>query len=176
MYRSTSSVVLPLIVGAVLSVVPDVADSQATQTRTGSIVMRVLGAEDNVRFFVDGKQVATQERVGHIDVTSTESFNKRFDHARVARYALLRVFDYRIVGTQRISEAKTLLSRTSRKHRTSFAYRDHPEHWSWRQPSHASSRLDSAASTSVTMASRTCGGSSCHTRTRKPGGLVEVRQ
>jgi len=62
MYRSTSSVVLPLIVGAVLSVVPDVADSQATQTRTGSIVMRVLGAEDNVRFFVDGKQVATQER------------------------------------------------------------------------------------------------------------------
>lgn len=63
MHRSTSSsFVLALIVGAALDVVPDAADSQATQTRTGSIVMRIVGAGDNVRFFVDGKQVAARKR------------------------------------------------------------------------------------------------------------------
>jgi len=63
MDRSTSSsFVLCLIVGAVLGVVPEAADSRATPTPTGSIVMRVLGAGDNVRFFVDGKQVAARKR------------------------------------------------------------------------------------------------------------------
>jgi len=63
MYRSTSpSFLLTLIVGAVLGVFPDAADSQSTQTRTGSIEMRIVGAGDDVRFFVDGKQVASRKR------------------------------------------------------------------------------------------------------------------
>ena len=87
--RSSTSLffVLPLIVGAVLGAASDTAraaDPQETQTGTGTIEMGILGATEDVRFFVDGKLVGTRKRTDSSHVARAQVEVPVGEHKAVA--------------------------------------------------------------------------------------------